>query len=206
MARVHASSGQHHRWPQVSARAEFLAALRAGLRGAPEGALDEVIAEYDTHFAEGKTANRSEQDIAAALGDPWALAQELRVELRIARWEAAPSPRSGVQMVASVIALGVLNAALSFTVLPLLLLIALAVIVTIAACVAGGIWMLFAGPSLEIPGGVSVSVLSAIGLIFAALSLSALTALCAQLFANAIARWVRLHYQVLPRAFRAGAT
>ena len=206
MARVHARSGQHHRWPQVSARAEFLAALRAGLRGTPEGPLDEVIAEYDIHFAEGKAAHRSEQEIAAALGDPWALADEFRVEQRIARWEAAPSPRSGVQMVVSVIALGVLNAALSFLVLPLVLLIALAVIVTIAACVAGGIWMLFAGPSLEIPGGIGVWVLSAIGLIFAALSLSALTALCGQLFANALARWVRLHYQVLPRAYRAGTT
>lgn len=179
--------------------------LRAGLRGAPESALDEVIAEYDTHFAEGKTANRSEQDIAAALGDPWALAEELRVELHIARWEAAPSPRSGAQMVTSVITLGVLNAALSFLVLPLLLVIALAVILAIAVCVAGGIWMLFAGPSLEIPGGASVTVLSALGLIFAALSLSALTALCGQLLANAVARWVRLHYQVLPRADSAGA-
>jgi uncharacterized membrane protein len=188
----------------VSARAEFLAALRAGLRGAPDVAIDEVIAEYDAHFAEGKAANRSEQDIAAALGDPWALAQELRVELRIARWEAAPSPRSGVQVVSSVIALGALNAALSLVVLPLLLLIALAVIVAIAACVAGGIWMLFAGPSLEIPGGAGVTVLSAMGLFFAALSLTALTALCGQLLANALARWVRLNYQVLPRANRAG--
>ncbi|HEU5135434.1 MAG TPA: hypothetical protein VFU13_09860, partial [Steroidobacteraceae bacterium] len=128
----------------------------------------------------------------------------LRVELRIARWEAAPSPRSGVQVVTSVIALGVLNAALSLLVLPLLLLISLAVVVAIAACVAGGIWLLFAGPSLEIPGGAGVTVLSAIGLIFAAVSLTAFTALCGQLFANALARWVRLHYQVLPRANRAG--
>jgi uncharacterized membrane protein len=188
----------------VSARAEFLAALRAGLRGAPEPALDDVIAEYDAHFAEGKAADRGEQEIAAALGDPWALAEELRVELRIARWEAAPSTRSGVQMVASVMALGVLNAALSFLVLPLLLLIALAVIVAIAACVAGGIWMLFAGPSLEIPGGASVTVLSAAGLIFAALSFSALAALCGQLLANALARWTRLHYQFLTRPHRAG--
>jgi uncharacterized membrane protein len=189
----------------VSARAEFLAALRAGLRGAPEVGIDEVIAEYEAHFSEGKAAGRSERDIAAALGDPWALAQELRVELRIARWESAPSPRSGAQMVTSVIALGVLNAALSFLVLPLLLAVALAVILAIAACIAGGIWMLFAGPSLEIPGGANVTVLSAIGLIFAAVSLSALTALCGQLLANAFARWVRLHYQVLSRASRTGA-
>jgi len=188
----------------VSARAEFLAALRAALRGAPEVAIDEVIAEYDAHFAEGKAASRSEQDIAAALGDPWLLAQELRVELRIARWEAAPSPHSGAQLLASVIALGVLNATLSFLVLPLLLVIALAVILAIAACIAGGIWMLIAGTSLGIPGGTSVTVLSAIGLIFAALSLSALAALCGQLLANALARWVRLHYQVLTRPNRAG--
>jgi uncharacterized membrane protein len=188
----------------MSSRADFLAVLRAGLRGAPQVAIDEVIAEYDTHFVEGTAANRSEQDIAAALGDPWALAQELRVELRIVRWEAAPSPRSGVQVVTSVIALGMLNAALSLLVLPLLLLIALAVIVAIAACIAGGIWMLFAGPSLEIPGGTSATVFGATGLIFAALSLSALIALCGQLLANALARWVRLRYQALPRAIRAG--
>lgn len=188
----------------MSSRAEFLAALRAGLRGAPEVAIDEVVGEYDVHFAEGKAANRSEQDIASALGDPWSLAQELLVELRITRWEAAPSPRSGVQVVTSVIALGALNAALGFVVLPVLLVIALAVIVAIATCVAGGIWMLFAGPSLEIPGGTSVTVLSAIGLIFAAVSLSALAALCGQLLANAFVRWARLHYRFLPRASRAG--
>lgn len=188
----------------MSARAEFLAALRAGLRGAPEDAIDEVTAEYDSHFAEGKQANRAEREIAAALGDPWVLAQELRVELNIARWEAAPSARSGARMITSVIARGTLNAALAFFVLPLLLLLALSLIVAIVACVAGGIWMLFAGHSLEIPGGVSVTVLSATGLFFAALSLAALGALCGQLLINALARWARLHYQVLTRPHRAG--
>lgn len=183
----------------MSARADFLAALRAGLHGCPADSIDEVIAEYDAHFVEGKAADRDEPDIASALGDPWALAQELRMELRIGSWEKAPSPRSGAQMVASMLALGVFNVAGSFLLLPLLLVILLIVVVTIAACVAGSVWMIFAGPSLGIPGGIGVPVLSALGLIFAALSLGALSVLCGQLIANALARWARLHYQVLKR-------
>ena len=190
----------------MSARAEFLAALRAGLRGVPADSIDEIIADYDTHFAEGQAANRREQDVAAALGNPWALAEDLKMELRISRWEAVPSLRSAVQMVVGAIALRTLNAALIVVVLPLMVVIALSVILASLAAAAGGIWLLFAGPSLGVPGGAAVSVLSAMGLIFAAVAIAACAALCGRLLANAFARWARARYQVLTGSRRPGAS
>ena len=40
----------------MSARVEFLASLRAGLRGAPTALVDELIADYSLHFDEGALA------------------------------------------------------------------------------------------------------------------------------------------------------
>ena len=50
VARVHACGEWHRRRSQVSARAEFLATLRAGLRGAPAGSIEEIVVDYAAHF------------------------------------------------------------------------------------------------------------------------------------------------------------
>ena len=183
----------------MSTRAEFLAVLRAGLRGASTREIDDVIADYSAHFNEGTAAGRSEAEIAAALGDPLTLADELRAELLIEKWQAAPSVRSGLQVIAAATALGVINSVLLLVVAPLMLLLALATIIAIAAFAGGGIWMLFAGASLQLPGGMVVSLLSGLGLISAAIAVTALATLAARLLVNALGRYIRLHHQILPR-------
>lgn len=188
----------------MSARAEFLATLRAGLRGAPAQQIDDIIADYTEHFAEGAAAGRSEVEIAAALGDALVLADELRAELRIEKWQAAPSVRSGFQVVAAAAALGVINSALMLVAAPLLLLLALVTIIAIAALACGGVWMLLAGASLHLPGGTAVSVLSGLGLITAGIALTALASLAARLFVNALGHYIRLHHRLLPGRLRAG--
>jgi len=188
----------------VSARAEFLGALRAALRGVPPAAIDEIVAEYGSHFDEGLAANRSEAEVAAALGSPLTLADELRVELRIANWEAAPSPRSALQVVGSVIALGIMSSVLLFVAGPLVLLAAVIVLVGIVSLAGGGVWMLFAGASLELPGGAVVAVLGSVGLIAAAVALAASAALLTWLIVGGLARYARLHYRLLPRVPRPG--
>jgi len=187
----------------VSARSEFLAVLRAGLRGAPAREVDEVIADYTAHFDEGTAAGRSDAEIAAALGDPLALAEELRTEQRIADWEAAPSIRSGWQVVASAAARGVGASALLLIAAPLLLL-SLLVVLAILVCVGGGIWFLFAGASLELPGGVGVALLGGAGLIAAGVAIAALATLAARRLVDALGRYFRLHHPLLPRGRRAG--
>ena len=68
-------------------RLEFLDTLRRRLAGLPPAEIDDLVADYATHFADGMAAGRSEADIAAALGDPMRLARELRAEAGFRRWE-----------------------------------------------------------------------------------------------------------------------
>jgi len=68
-------------------RDEFLASLRTGLAGLPEREIDEVLADYSTHFSEGEAAGRTAAEVAAALGDPARLAKELRAEAGLRRWQ-----------------------------------------------------------------------------------------------------------------------
>ena len=58
-------------------RAAFLARLREGLRGLPPQTVNEVIVDYDTHFTDGVSDGRTEEDVAQALGDPSRLASRL---------------------------------------------------------------------------------------------------------------------------------
>jgi len=188
----------------VSGRAEFLTTLRAGLRGAPAGSIDEIIADYNAHFEEGAAASRSDAEIAAALGDPLALADELRMELRIGKFEAAPSTRSAAQVIGGVIAIGAINTVVLCLVGPLLVLLALGAIVAILAAVGTGIWFLFAGASLGLPGGIGTPVLCGLGLLTAAVSMIAFLLLAARALISGLARYARLQYRFLSRESKPG--
>jgi len=188
----------------VSARAEFLATLRAGLRDAPAGSIDEIIADYTAHFDEGAAANRSDAEIAAALGDPLALADELRLELRIEKFEAAPSARSAAQVIGGAVVIGAFSTFLLCIVGPLVALLSLAAVLAILAAAGTGIWFLVAGASIGLPGGIATPVLCGIGLLAAAVSMSALLLLSARALIGGIARHARLAYRLLPRVSKPG--
>jgi uncharacterized membrane protein len=188
----------------VSARAEFLATLRAGLRGAPSRAMDEIIADYAAHFDEGAAAQRTDAQIAAALGDPLVLADELRMELRIGVFETAPSTRSAAQVIGGAIAIGALNTVLLCIAGPLLALMALATVLVILTAAGAGIWFLFAGASLGLPGGIGTVILCGLGLVSAAVSLAAFLLLGFRALALGMANYTRLRYRFLPRANRTG--
>ena len=72
-------------------REAFLAALRGGLAVLSPGQIDDVLADYRSHFDEGLADGRSEEEISAALGDPTRLAAELRAEAGFRRWENSRS-------------------------------------------------------------------------------------------------------------------
>ena len=179
------------------ARLTFLTALRAGLRGAPPEAIDDIVADYTSHFEVGAVKGRSEEDIAAALGDPLLLADELRVEMHIDRWKAAPSPGAAAKLIGAVIGLGAINALLAFIMLPLLCLVYFVVLVSIVAIAGAGIWLMFAGASVGID--FPASLLVGAGLVFAAITFAALLALVSIWLVSALGRYARLHYRLLPR-------
>lgn len=180
------------------ARLTFLATLRAGLRGASPEAVDDIVADYASHFEVGAIKGRSEEDIAAALGDPLTLADELRVEMRIETWEKKRSPAAAAKLIAGIIGLGVVNAVLAFVALPLICLFVFVVIAGIVSTFAAGVWLIFAGASLGL--GQALSLLAGAGLVFAAIAFGALLALLLLALVSGLARYARLHYRLLPRS------
>jgi uncharacterized membrane protein len=180
------------------ARLTFLATLRAGLRGAPPEAVDDIIADYASHFEVGATKGRSEEAIAAALGDPLALADELRVEMRIDAWKQKRTPGSALKVIAGVVGLGILNVAMAFIALPLACLLVFVVIAYVVMLIVGGVWFALAGPSFGLSP--ALSLLAGAGLVFAGIALGALLALLLFALVNGLARYARLHYRLLPRS------
>ncbi len=61
-------------------RQAFLTTLRDELRGLPPPVIDDILGDFDRHFADALAAGRSERQTAGRLGDPVWLAGEFRAE------------------------------------------------------------------------------------------------------------------------------
>jgi uncharacterized membrane protein len=127
-------------------KSDFLDILRRRLAGLPQAEIDEIIADYRAHFADGAAAGRSEAEIARALGDPLRLARELRAEAGFRRWEQSRTPANFVAAVFGFVAL----VAVDFVfLLPFLATLAfftlIAGIVAMALCLAGLAVLMSAG-------------------------------------------------------------
>src|SRR6185369_10201476 len=121
-------------------RQAFMARLREGLAGLPAQTVADIVADYETHFADGVAAGRSEEDVAAALGDPGRLARELRAEAGLKAWEENRNPSGAAAAVFAVLGLGAIDI---LVLLPVLMGvagamfgIAVAVIAVFSACCA----------------------------------------------------------------------
>jgi uncharacterized membrane protein len=82
--------------------------------------------DTDLRFDEAHASGRSEQEVAAALGDPRRLARELRAESGLRRWE---NHRSLGNSAAALLALGGLAAVDILFLLPLMFAVTLTVLV-----------------------------------------------------------------------------
>jgi uncharacterized membrane protein len=75
-------------------RALFIARLRQGLKGLPADEVADIVVDYDAHFSDAAAAGRSEADVAASLGDPLQLGQEIAAESKLRRWEKRRSAQN----------------------------------------------------------------------------------------------------------------
>jgi uncharacterized membrane protein len=183
-------------------RQAFIARLREGLRGLPPQTVNEIVADYETHFTDGEAAGRSEADVAAALGDPGRLARELRAEIGLKRWEDERSPSGAAAAVFAVLGLGAIDI---FVLLPILMavggiLFGLAM-AAIAGLFAGGA-MFAAGPFSDFPGGPAAAILGGLGIMSGATALGALVVLVGVGLVNALVWYGRLHYRLLKPALK----
>ena len=101
-------------------RLAFLCILDDGLAGLPAHEIDDILADYTAYFDEAHASGRSEEEVAAALGDPRRLARELRAETGLRRWE---NHRSLGNSAAVLLALGGLAAVDILFLLPVLVVL-----------------------------------------------------------------------------------
>lgn len=181
-------------------RVEFCAKLRAGLSGLPSEAIDDIVRDYEAHFADGVSAGRSEQDIADALGDPKRLARELRVEAGLQRWEEKRTPGNAFAAVFALIGLGAVDI---FLLLPILMGVVAALFGLYMGSIGvfvGGASVLAFGPFTDPPGGPFAAILLGFGMIAGAIAAAAILTLVTIGLINAIVWYARLHYRALKLA------
>jgi len=186
-------------------RLQFLDTLRRKLAGLPPHEIDELMADYATHFSEGMATGRSEEEIAEALGDPARLARELRAEAGMRRWEEARTPSNFIGAMVGFLAL----IAVDFVfLLPLLggfaLFVLIAAVVQIALCIAG---LVMVAKIFQLNHGLGLNyiahILGGLGLLSLGVGGSSLLLLIVDYVVRALGKFARLHYTLLDKADQA---
>ena len=181
-------------------RQAFIARLREGLKGLPQQTIDDIVADYETHFVDGEAAGRTEAEVAAALGDPGRLAREVRAESSLSRWREERSPSAAAGAIIAVLGLGAIDL---FFLLPILMGVAGAIFGLFIAAIAlfvAGVVCFVAGPFMGIGGGVAAALLAGIGLMAGSASLASVLTLITIGLVNALVWYGRLHYRLLKPA------
>lgn len=101
----------------------FLNMLSRNLNGMDKEEKISIMFEYETHFEDGLMDGKSEEMIAAELGDPKRIAKELNSAYTIQRAENNPTSSNVINAVTTAIGLSVLN--LFFITVPLFIYISL---------------------------------------------------------------------------------
>jgi uncharacterized membrane protein len=181
-------------------RTKFLQALREGLTGLSAADIDEILADYASYFDEADAAGRSEEDVAAALGDPRRLARELRAETGLRRWEDQRSLRT---VATALLALGGLAAVDLVFMLPLLFIVTLVMLIFAIAIFGVGLVGLGMLLSLVKVGhyasisAMMMRALTGIGILSAGVGCGALLLLALNGTVTMLGRYARLHYRLL---------
>lgn len=182
-------------------RATFMAELRAGLSGVHAADIEDVLADYESYFADGAADGRSEDEVARALGDPQRLARELRAEVGFKRYE---NNRSAGNLVGVVLALlGLATIDLIFL-LPFMIAVG-AVLLALAICclgvIIGGSFLVFnlLGSHHHFTNAFA-QLLLGISLMAGGVGWGALLMLVTDWLAKLTIRYARLHFHLFDTA------
>ena len=184
-------------------RAHFMAQLRDGLSGLHHTDIGDITSDYESYFADGAAAGRSEDEVAAALGDPARLARELRAEVGFKAWE---NNRSAGNLLGVVLALLGLATIDFIIMLPLLCALAAIFFGLSVACLGGlvgGTFLLFNLLPFGwhgVMGNPMAQLLASIGLISGAVGGGALLLLLMDMIARLLIRYARLHFRLFDSA------
>ena len=181
-------------------RADFMTKLRRGLAGMSAATIEDITADYDTHFIDAQAAGRSEQEVADALGSPDRLARELRAEAGLKKWEAQKNPSAAAAAVFAVLGLGAIDIIILLPILMGVIGTLFGLFVAVIVCVIAGGVVMAAGPFLDPPGGPLTAILAGLGLMAGSTSLGAVLTIVTIGLVNALVWYGRLHYRLLKPA------
>ena len=88
---------------------EFLDNLSKYLRGIPGEDEQDIISDFEEHFEMGKKEGRTEEDLAKSLGDPKALANQLKANIMVAQAEKETTAVNITRAVFASLGLGFFN-------------------------------------------------------------------------------------------------
>lgn len=183
---------------------EFLEQLRRELKGLPADEVEDIVSDYQSYFEEARAAGRTTDDVMAAHGDPYKLAQELRAELGLFRWEQHRTP---VNLWRAVLALSGLIAVDLVILAPALLMIGLGIlglffVMSLLGVIGIGTLLDVFSSSFDPAEGSAVYlVLRSIGFLIACFGGAVVLLFALRKAVTHLARYARLHYQLLrPKA------
>jgi Predicted membrane protein len=181
-------------------RNEFIKRLKAGLKGMPQDDIDDIVADYQEHFEAGIAEGRSEEEVAAALGNPARLARELRFEAGFQNWHSDRSPASAWSAILAFMGLATIDILILLPIVLPVIGVVFGLFVAVIACFFAGGFVLIAGPFSGFPGGWLVAILAGLGIMSASVAAGALLTLVSIWIVNALMWFGRLHYRVIEPA------
>jgi uncharacterized membrane protein len=182
-------------------REEFLARLKSGLSGMPRDQVNDVVRDYESHFAEGMAQGRSEDDIAAALGDPARLAKELRAEAGLKRWQEGRNAASFIAALLAFLGLATFDVILLLPVLFVVLIVLFAIgIAMLALTIVGIVVEVMTLTSIETVRHTIAAAFQGAGLVAGGIGGGALLLLVLDWMVAVLGRYARMHYRLLKPA------
>ena len=181
-------------------RAHFMAQLRDGLAGLHHSDISDIVADYETHFADGAADGRSQEEVAAALGDPARLARELRAEIGFRRWEENRSAGNFRGVVLALLGLATIDFIILLPFLCFLAALFFGLAVACLGMVVGGAFLLFNLLWGGVMGNTGMQLLIGLGLISGAIGGGALLLLLMDIIAKLLIRYARLHFRLFDTA------
>ncbi|HEY0267274.1 MAG TPA: DUF1700 domain-containing protein [Rhizomicrobium sp.] len=181
-------------------RAHFMAQLRDGLAGLHHTDIGDIVTDYERHFADGAADGRTEQEVAAALGDPARLARELRAEVGFKRWEEKRSAGNFMGVVLALLGLATIDLIILLPVLCFLAALFIGLSVACLGMVIGGSFLLFSLLWGGVMGNAPAQALIGLGLISGAVGGGALLLLVMDVIAKLLIRYARLHFRLFDSA------
>ena len=184
-------------------RAHFMAQLRDGLSGLHHTDISDIVTDYERHFADGAADGRSEDEVAAALGDPARLARELRAEVGFKRWEQNRNAGNFLGVVLALLGLATIDFLFLLPILCAMAAVFFGLSVGCLGLIVGGSFMLFNllpfgwGHAMNNP---LAQALIGIGLIAGAIGLGALLLWLMEIIAKLLIRYARLHFRLFDSA------